>query len=442
MIVRVLRRASAGLAVVALVAACDNNPLAENRDVGAWFDLNPSNVAVNAGGTVRVNAIVRNQYGAATNAAVTGTPCDARISAVADTGRTAFEFPERFVITGHTLGTTCLVVSGGGLTDTITVRVVPATIRATGADTVSVFLGSGETIQAGVEFRNTAGAAVTGFSMSDVSWQSLTPAQVSVDPVTGEITGQAPGIGRVIARLDPRFGVTRVDTLTFRVQAGAFAGNVALSTTGPATGSIQVATFTQGAIPFDADTEVQLMVDGQVVRTINLVTTGTTRQVVLPFGLPAGPLRYNVVNIGPNQIAQTGTINLPNGTPAADTQEPDAHPNPDQVFTATPKVATVGQRFWGTVSGPDEVDWVRIAINEAGNYRFSMGWNDGSDHDFYVFSAAGAQLLTLEGGVSANPETGTLNNLQPGTYYLRAWVWTHTPNQGRASTYYMLAEKL
>lgn len=429
MIVRVLRRASAGLAVVALVAACDNNPLAENRDVGAWFDLNPSNVAVNAGGTVRVNAIVRNQFGAATNAAVTGTPCDARISAVADTGRTAFEFPERFVITGNTLGTTCLVVSGGGLTDTITVRVVPASIRATGADTVSVFLGSGETIQAGVEFRNIAGAAVTGFSMSDVTWQSLTPAQVSVDPVTGAITGQAPGLARVIARLDPRFGVTRVDTLTFRVQAGAFAGNVALSAVGPATGSIQVATFTQGAIPFDADTQVQLVVNGVTVQTFTLVTTGTSRQVVLPFGLPAGPLRYNVINIGPNQIAQTGTINLPNGTPAADTQEPD------NTIANTPKVMAVGQTFFGSVSGSDVRDFIRIDIATAGTYTFTLDWNDASDHDLYIRNTANtATLLARE--TLANPETGSVA-LQPGTYWVRIDVYEFTPNQNRASTYRM-----
>jgi hypothetical protein len=435
-IVRVLRRASAGLAVVALVTACDNNPLADNRDRGEWFDLNPSNVAVNAGGTVLVTAVVRNQFGAATNAPVTATPCDAKVSAVRDTTRSAFEFPERFVVTGaSSLGTSCLVVSGGGLTDTIRVRVVPASIRVSGADTLTQLVGSGETVQAQVEFRNTAGAPATGFTLSDVTFTSLTPAQAAVD-ASGQISGQAPGIGRVVVRLHSQYGVTRVDTLVFRVQAGAFGGTVVTGTTGPPTGSIAVATFTEGAVAFDADTEVQLVVDGVTVRTFNLVTTGTTRQVVLPFGLPAGNLRYNVVNIGPNQIAQTGTISLPNGTPAEDTQEPD------EVRLSTPKVASVGQRFWGSVGGSDFRDWVRIDIAEAGNYRFSMGWNDGSDHDFYVHNAAGSTLLSLEQGPAGNPESGSLSNLQPGTYYLRAEIWDWTPNQDRASTYYMLVEKL
>jgi hypothetical protein len=426
-IVRVLRRAAVGLAVVALLGACDDNPLSENRDQGAWFELNPSNVAVNAGGTVSVSAVVRNQFGAATNAAVTATPCDARISAVRDTGRTAFEFPERFIVTGSSsLGNTCLVVTGGGLTDTIRVRVVPASIRATGADTMTNLVGSGNLVQAGVEFRNLAGAAATGFDLADVTWTSLTPAQAAVDE-EGRITGQAPGIGRVLVQLHSRYGVTRQDTLVFRVQAGAFGGTITQGTVGPATGSIATVTFSEGSIPFDADTQVQLVVDGQTVNTFTLVSTGTTRQLVLPFGLPAGDLRYNVINIGPNQVAQTGTISLPNGTPAADTQEPD------NTIAVTPKQFVFGQAFYGSVSGSDVRDFIRVDITQAGTYTFTVGWNDGSDHDVYVRNTANtASLLARE--TLANPETGSVA-LQPGTYWVRIDVYEFIPNQNRASTY-------
>jgi hypothetical protein len=431
-IVRVLRRASAGLAVVALVTACDNNPLADNRDRGEWFDLNPSNVAVNAGGTVLVTAIVRNQFGAATNAPVTATPCDAKVSAVRDTTRSAFEFPERFVVTGaSSLGTSCLVVSGGGLTDTIRVRVVPASIRASGADTLTQLVGSGETVQAQVEFRNTAGAPATGFTLSDVTFTSLTPAQAVVD-ASGQISGQAPGIGRVVVRLHSQYGVTRVDTLVFRVQAGAFGGTVALSTLGPATGSVQVATFTQGSISFQDNTAVQLEVDGAVVQTFNLITSGTTRQVVLPFGLPPGPVRYNVVNL-PNNVAQTGTIN--HAMPEADTQEPD------ETIAVSPKVMSPGQTFFGSVSGGDGIDFIRVNITEAGNYTFTLGWNDASDHDFQVRAANGTTVL-LRRETLANPEVGTLNDLQPGTYWVRVEVYDFAPNGGRASTYRLTVEKL
>jgi hypothetical protein len=113
---------------VLVVSACDDNPLAEDRDQASYFRLNPSNVVVNTGGIVKVDANVLNKYGAATNAAVTATACNANITAVADTGRSDFEFPERFTITGVTFGNSCLVVNGGGLTDTIDVRVVPASV--------------------------------------------------------------------------------------------------------------------------------------------------------------------------------------------------------------------------------------------------------------------------------------------------------------------------
>jgi hypothetical protein len=441
-IVRVLRRAGVGLAAVALLAACDDNPLAENRDQGAWFELNPSNVAVNAGGTVTASAVVRNQYGAATNAAVTATPCDGKITAAADTLRSAFEFPERFVITGSSsLGTSCLVVTGGGLTDTIRVRVVPATIRATGADTVSNMVGSGNLVQASVDFLTLAGTAATGFDpVTDIVWTSLTPAQASVDS-EGRITGQAPGIGRVLVQLHSRYGVTRTDTLVFRVQAGAFGGTVTTGTIGAATGSIAVANFSEGTIPFDADTQVELRTaDGVLVRTFNTVTTGTSRQVVLPFGLPAGNLRYNIINMGPNQIAQTGTISLPTGTPAGDTQEPD------NTLAITPKVMAPGEVFFGSLNDTDFRDIIRINVTEAATYTFLAEWNEvsghasgtppGTDIDMYVHSSTGALLLERE-SFDLPRETGPLT-LQPGTYFVRLDVYAYIGNPNLASTTYRL----
>lgn len=431
MIVRVLRQAGAGLAVVALVAACDNNPLAENRDRGAYFDLNPSNVAVNAGGTVKVSAVVRNEYGAATNAAVTATPCDAKITAVRDTGRSAFEFPERFDVTGtNSLGNSCLVVSGGGLTDTIRVRVVPASIRMTGIDTV----GSGQTATGTVRFLTTAGGDATGFDLSNVEFVSLTPTIATVDS-TGAVSGQAPGQGQVLVRLRTGFGVTRVDTARFVVRAGAFpAANVALSTIGAPTGSIQVATFSQANIPFDADTQVEIVVDGATIRTWTTVSTGTTRQIVLPFGLPAGNLRYNVINIGPNQVAQTGTISLPNGTPPADLQEPD------ESF-ATPKNMTPGQVFYGSLATNDATDMIRLTVTEGGSHTITFQWNEasgngtaGSDFDLYVYTAGGTEILAQE-TFSAAQESGTVT-LAPGVYYIELATWAYVGTPGLPSTTY------
>lgn len=190
------------LAVAA--AACDNNPLAEDRDKAAYFRLNPSSVAVNAGATVKVDAVVVNQYGAATNHAVTATPCDAKITAVADTGRSVYEYPERFVISGVAGGITCLRVSGGGIQDSVGVRVVPASLTATAPTGVRV----GQTGALQVQFLGVNGSAVTGFSMADLTF---TPAAATIATVdaAGVVRGVATGTTNITVALHSRYGATR-----------------------------------------------------------------------------------------------------------------------------------------------------------------------------------------------------------------------------------------
>ncbi len=107
------------------LTACDDNPLKDDRDVGAFMYTNPSFSNLKVGGTVRVRANVMNKYSAPTGDAVTGTPCDAKITAVSDTSLTEFEQPERFVVTAVAAGASCLIVSGGGITDTVGFSITP-----------------------------------------------------------------------------------------------------------------------------------------------------------------------------------------------------------------------------------------------------------------------------------------------------------------------------
>jgi hypothetical protein len=106
-----------------VLGACDRNPLKADRDKGLYMYTNPSFAQLAVGKTTKVRANVMNKYLAPTGDAVTGTPCDAKITAVSDTSRTVFEQPERFVVTGVAAGTTCLIVSGGGVTDTVQIVV-------------------------------------------------------------------------------------------------------------------------------------------------------------------------------------------------------------------------------------------------------------------------------------------------------------------------------
>jgi hypothetical protein len=113
------------LAVIAVgVAACDDNPLSEDRNKVDRFQLNPSFANVLVGGTTQVTAIPVNRHGEPTGDAVTGTACDAKISIDSDSTRTAFEPPERWIVTGVSAGESCVNVSSGGVSATITVNVV------------------------------------------------------------------------------------------------------------------------------------------------------------------------------------------------------------------------------------------------------------------------------------------------------------------------------
>ena len=110
--------------VIAAVSACTDDPLSEGRGEAAYFFTNPSFATVNVNGTTKVTAIVRNRHNAPIGAAVTGTACNDRITVRPDSTRTAFEEPERFVLRGVSVGSSCLIVSGGGIKDTVEVNVI------------------------------------------------------------------------------------------------------------------------------------------------------------------------------------------------------------------------------------------------------------------------------------------------------------------------------
>ena len=397
MIVRGVGRALAGLALVlGTVTACDDNPLSEDRDEAAYFRLNPSSVAVNAGGEVLVDAVLVNKFGGGLNQAVTGTPCDNKITAVPDSARSAFEFPERFRITGVTLGQTCLIVSGGGITDTVTVRVSPATINVAGADTVR----SGESLTPTIQFLNEAGQPVTGLTAASVRWTSLSTSVAVVDSLTGVITGRAPGSGQIVATLVPQLGVTRVDTLRFVVTAGNFTGTVAPS---PAP-ELAIVTFNAGAVPFDTDTNVTF--DG--LTTFIVSRSATQLRAVVPAGV-AATSQFVLSNLGPNQVASRGSLPIINrGT---DQYEPNNTPT-------TGRPIALGDTVYTRLGGTDVGDYFVLTITETTAVRFDLDWIGTADVDVLIQNVSGQNFNAFGCATSAHPEFCAYS-LPAGTYYLR-----------------------
>jgi hypothetical protein len=116
--------AALGAIVILAAAACDDNPLSEGRDDTARFRLNPSVANVAVGDSTFVTAVAVNDFNEPTGESVQASACDAKISVAPDPQRSAYEPPERFVVKGVTAGESCVNVSGGGQTASVTVTVV------------------------------------------------------------------------------------------------------------------------------------------------------------------------------------------------------------------------------------------------------------------------------------------------------------------------------
>lgn len=116
----------AALAFVGLTAmtACEDNPLSEDRDVVDRLQMNPSFANVRVSDSTFVTAIAVNKHGEPTGDDVTGTACDGKITVADDPTRSEFEVPERFIVKGVTAGESCINVSSGGKSATVTINVV------------------------------------------------------------------------------------------------------------------------------------------------------------------------------------------------------------------------------------------------------------------------------------------------------------------------------
>jgi hypothetical protein len=116
--------AALGAVVILAAAACDDNPLSEGRDETARFRLNPSFANVAVGDSTFVTAIAVNEYNEPTGESVQASACDGKISVANDPRRSEYEPPERFVIKGVTAGESCVNVTGGGQSASVTITVV------------------------------------------------------------------------------------------------------------------------------------------------------------------------------------------------------------------------------------------------------------------------------------------------------------------------------
>ncbi len=220
---------AAGLA--GLTLGCpDSNPVSENRKDSAVLTLNPGHVVVDAGDTSRVNANTLNVFGDPTLGGLTFTACDSKVEVSLDPERVDIEPPDRAIVVGKTLGSSCVVATSGGLTDTAFVDVVAAALEVVSAPDT---LRAGQTDEVVVQTVDKAGAAVGPFARTDVVYSSGNTASVQLTDSMGSVSAPQSGFSVINAQWSGG-GITRALDHTIVVVANVPASAALESSSFPA----------------------------------------------------------------------------------------------------------------------------------------------------------------------------------------------------------------
>jgi hypothetical protein len=325
------------LFLAAFTAACDNNPLKDDRDKGAYMFTNPSFGTLRLNGTSPVIARVMNKYTAPTGDAVTATPCDAKISVVKDTSRTEFEAPERFLVTGNTLGRSCMIVTGGGITDTIDFVIGIAFLKLN----VDSTLISGTQNPLSATFQDANRVATTQLTDTMVTFVSRDTTIVKLDTINHTYIARSPGSVYVVATSKSGLlGQSARDSIPVTVLPQTFNGTFT-PTVLPRGGLV---TLTAGSVPFDANTAVTLT----TTAVTKISQTPTTFTFVVPTTIVPDTATMFIKNMGPAETSQAVKVAI----------------GPTAQFTGT-KPATVQFGALTTLTGgadPFDAD-TKVAVN-------------------------------------------------------------------------------
>lgn len=76
----------------------------------------------------------------------------------------------------------------------------------------------------------------------------------------------------------------------------------------------------------------------------------------------------------------------------------------------------------GSIRNRHDVDWFYLDLNETSDIDISLSHASNADLDWFLYGDTGGALMSAE--TSNNPETGTLENAEPGRYFIRIEPWS------------------
>lgn len=201
-----------------------------------------------------------------------------------------------------------------------------------------------------------------------------------------------------------------------------------ISSTAPNVNVPVVLTSTDGSFTFVDPAVIAVggdstpIVTGQTANTITfLPKPGSTGKVgvgavdVVGFGIP-------LTSKAPAITTSSTVPSLP-GSSSTATAPPLVVPALDGT-SGIYDAGTFGGDLFGTGAPVDQV--YRVNITTAGDYTFTVGWNNGSDIDVAICALADCSDADFFAATADNPESGTLT-LTPGTYYLAADLFDGDP---------------
>lgn len=322
-----------GLSAVALLAlglaGCDDNPLEFENGVAVMITTNPSTMIVPSGATTLLQTRTVDQGSRPTfddiTAAIDATCGTATLTvAVAANFEPEVQPPGVFDVTGGTtLGTTCITLTGGGVTASVDVSVVADSLVILAApDTIDVF----STTQLSAALFG-SGVPVGPLDPADLTWSSDDAAVISVD-ATGLATGNGAGSATITATWTGA-GV---------IVASANSVTIAVRVPIPVLVSLDVAAAAAGDLVTITGTGFlvgphSIFLDGVAVADDPLLDPMIVDGTTATFSLPPGAAAVTVVTVGSSIAPPLGGFS--NGLPVTRTTD-DLEPANDDPGTAGP----------------------------------------------------------------------------------------------------------
>ena len=405
------RRAIVGLA---LLAACKSDPTTDLVGPTNLVLMNLKSVNVVIADSTRSFATVFDKASDPLNLPISFSSCNAAIASVIP----ASDAPiprSAFFVKANAFGSTCIVASVQGLSDTMAVTTFPARIVInSGPDTIL----SGTSAQYTFQYQDRLNAPVAG--VPDPAFSSSNEGIALPLATLGLFQAQSPGNATLTATAPDAAGGLH-GTKGVVVIPGLFVGTFSPASANPA----DFVKITNGGPAFDADTRV--FVSG--TRTFLVSSTADSIRFVMPPTGVAAVVPVRIDQIGAGQVALVDSGSFSSATASLDGPNEPANNDP----ATAPAVSANGDYYIvnhgtcknGSATDPgDDCDAFFNVTNSLGRpdtITVQLDWFGGADNDIlWCDAACGAFVGNFDGATTANPEKSTV--IIPAGAHWNLWI--------------------